>query len=42
LYDEQKDPQENENVAARPENEQVLAGLEARIRELRGAPVFGK
>jgi iduronate 2-sulfatase len=42
LYDEQSDPQENENVAGKPENREVLGDLETTMRTLRGAPVFGK
>jgi arylsulfatase A-like enzyme len=42
LYDEQNDPQENENIADRTENRDTLATLEAKMRALRGAPLFGR
>jgi arylsulfatase A-like enzyme len=32
LYDHQRDPQENENVAARPENKALVAQLSAQLR----------
>lgn len=42
LYDEQSDPQENDNIADRPENQKIMAELEATMRRLRGKPVYGK
>jgi len=40
LYDEQADPEENENVADRPGNREILASLGAQMRTLRGTPTF--